>query len=436
MRAQTPDLPDHQRRGLGSIRAAWLILAAALALLGGSVALGASTTPTGSPEGMACSDADLVEASSDPTPLELSQERQAAFVQAQLSEAYGERVDSQLEQGLLGTFSRRSGDVALVMDMPVAQRAEVEARLSDALKREFGDGQAIGVSVLRACRDSASLLQSWKAIEAGTWIASGSDDNPSFSYAYYVDAPTSTIVVEVGAIDPKSAENLRSLGGVDVIDAGGFERATRQKDLEPHKGGAGIRRPGDADNVCSSGFTAELPSGEKGSISAGHCFGDDIVLRSGPSGDSTHYGETGGKANFPIWDMIRIKPDGDDFTRAVWATNGSPSVRDVTGAGDPGPNTTGLCVSGMATNQTCGYDIINLNVTACGDGGCTQGLAKARGPNGVNQTNHGDSGAPVYLRDGNNALIRGMYIGFNSASIFFHTVDDLKDHLGISNIAP
>lgn len=347
-------------------------------------------------------------------------------VNAELEQRFGVDPSSWLDQGYFGTIADHyNQELRVVVDSGLVDIGALQADLDAAASSQVEPG-ALAVRVANACNSASEIAESEETVSSLDWVDESEPQRVSFS----IDPTSSTVAVVVTPRSDDSADELEAQEGDTVtISEGSLGRAGRNTDTEPHKGGAGIRRAADTSNICTSAFTAILPSGEKGSVSAGHCFSNGQTIRSG----STAYGEAAGESNFPTFDMIRIKPQGESFTRAVYGTPGSPSVRDVTGAENPSAGEL-LCVSGMVSEQICDVEVINLNAEFCDASGCTPNLAKAR-KNGTNVTRPGDSGGPVYRRDGNDAKIRGMIIAFDAPeSSLFHKVNTIKDHLGITSI--
>lgn len=116
--------------------------------------------------------------------------------------------------------------------------------------------------------------------------------------------------------------DLVTVGYDDIGDLG------RLDDGEPHWGGAGIRAGSEGSNHCTSAFTIRLANGNKGSVTAAHCFsltGDGTLngrnVYSGPE----FYGQTEGASNFPTYDMVRIAPHGETFDNKIHTDPCCPS---------------------------------------------------------------------------------------------------------------
>jgi hypothetical protein len=339
--------------------------------------------------------------------------------------------DDRLRSGLIGFAADQANrQLVAVVDPSLVDREQLQKELTATT-------DAVAVRVQAGCHSSAELLAAKAEIESGSWNDSAQISKPS--YGYYLDGLTSTWRVSFREGDASAASALEAETGDTVtVEFGDASRATRLKDGEPHWGGSGIRHPRGRDDgkdfQCTSGFTAVLPSGSKGSVSAGHCFVGDSQknLWSG----NQFYGVVGARAKpFPKFDMRRIKPSGESFARKIHTDPPAGDFRTVVAASNPSGGSF-VCLSGAKTEALCGVEIINLNGTYCDSSGCTPSLAVGR-KGGTTVVRGGDSGGPVYNRFSNdNAAIRGMIIAFTNggAKGYFHKVNTIKNELGISGI--
>lgn len=196
---------------------------------------------------------------------------------------------------------------------------------------------------------------------------------------------------------------------------------------------------------CTSFATVVLPTGENGSVTADHCYQNGQSLASGPNQPgqgSEYYGSVHGRDDYPTYDMERISPlDGEYFAPWIYTNPASPSIRQVTGAGDPGVGAM-LCASDHETLNVCGLEVLVVDATYCiNDGapgdGCRKHTFKVRKA-GEQIIQGGDSGEPLYARPTDStALIRGMGFakgstGDGSDVIWAHHWSSIRDHLNVT----
>lgn len=298
----------------------------------------------------------------------------------------------------------------------------------DSLRREIQGLpiDSVKIEVSRSCSRTEELSDVLDGLEK-----LGSSRKFDESFAFYVDADTSTVLVIVESKTSELAKYLRGQYGdlITFAAEGGVMRAGRQDDGEPHRGGAAIRQPGQGINTCSSGFAVRILSTDAlGSVTAGHCFGNSQLVYSGPE----FYGEAFGKTNYPTFDMMRIHPAGQTFSKNIYTTPGPPNVRTVVASGNSALGAF-VCGSGMVTFAICGLEVMNMDATFCPPDGCTPNLMTTRRDNDV-IVRDGDSGGPVYNRFGSSdAAIRGMIIGRSGSgqTMFSHKTLTIENHLDV-----
>jgi hypothetical protein len=220
----------------------------------------------------------------------------------------------------------------------------------------------------------------------------------------------------------------RFAGAVDVR-WGRAGRTGRLDDGQPHFGAAGIGEGGF--NFCTSGFIA-VKNGFRGAVTAAHCydfgFGPESNLwaTSGPK----LYGITGVAAPYPLYDMMRIDPGGQQFTNTIHTDPGT-LTRIQVGKRDPVVGDV-LCVSGSVTRAKCAIMVVDHGCVSTGPGGNTGGLTTGR-RTGVLLAQGGDSGAPVYQQSGaSGAIINGLLVGATFDQICFHRVSTVETQLGVT----
>jgi hypothetical protein len=351
-----------------------------------------------------------------------------ATIGAAMDARFGEPGEGDpLSAGLIGiTADHQAQELVVVVDPALVDPEGLEQQLGSAAR-----GAPLRVRTQAACHSAQELLAARAVIEARTWHPRVT----SATYAFDLDARTSTFGFVFAEQDRDVADALQALLGDRVtIEFDAPSRASRLEDGEPHWGGAGIRRGRDARNNCTSAFTAVMPSGNLGSISAGHCFDNGNNVFSGRE----RYGEARGETGFPRFDMIRIAPAGETFARRIHVDPCCPVVRTVVAAGNPAVNSF-VCVSGMVTRAVCGLEVRSVNARFCDVSGCTPNLIRAVKPD-ERIVRGGDSGGPVYNRFGSdNAAIRGMIIAGNTGGdgdrMWAHKVSTIRNHLNVGGIS-
>lgn len=352
------------------------------------------------------------------------------------SEQEQEATGAWLARGWIGAaLDHETRTYVVVVDPKLTDRPQLERRLQGAVRAAYGSGSAgFAVEVAAGCFSSHELGEARRVLHARNWHPAADEA----TYGLYLDAHDSTYHVTFRPEDADAAaaleERLGELVTVDYADIGDLGRLD---DGEPHWGGAGIRAGSEGSNHCTSAFTIRLANGNKGSVTAAHCFsltGSGTIngrnVYSGPQ----FYGETEGASNFPTYDMVRIAPKGETFDNKIHTDPCCPSVRTVVADGNPDLHEF-VCVSGKSTRAKCGAEVRDLNATACTQSGCTPNLMYAKKPGEV-IAQGGDSGGPVYNRFGDsNAAARGMIkAGLQSGGDFFyaHKIVAIKNHLNIT----
>ena len=219
------------------------------------------------------------------------------------------------------------------------------------------------------------------------------------------------------------------MGNLAEVRFGKWTRRGRLSDGQPHYGGALVFAP-NSDEFCTAGFIVRR-NGALGAVTAGHCFENGDIIYSGPSTGPQLYGLAAGRAPFPRFDLIRIDAIGQRFSNVIHADPGRPTRRKQVGKRDPYVGEE-VCVSGVVTGSKCGAKVDTHTERACSKGQCTYNLTHASRV-GVVIGQHGDSGAPVYKRSGDDgALILGMEVGGRTSSeVVFHRVSQVESTLGV-----
>jgi len=170
----------------------------------------------------------------------------------------------------------------------------------------------------------------------------------------------------------------------------------------------------------------------RGAVTAGHCYDfgqgpeSNLWVTSGPK----LYGITGVAAAYPLFDMMRIDPGGQQFTNTIHTDPGT-LTRVQVGKRNPVVGDI-VCVSGSVTRAKCSINILDHGCVGIGPGGNTAGLTTGRRP-GVLIVQGGDSGAPVYQQSGaSGAVINGLLVAGNFDRMCFHRVNTVEAQLGVT----
>lgn len=358
-----------------------------------------------------------------------------------LTEDYGDA--EALASGFIGLAADHVAQtVNVVVDPTIVDVGELAPLAAAAVAEDpVTNVPAFKVFVRAGCFSATDLADARSFLDTLTASASAPE------WSYYLDAHDSTYHV---AISPEVAEAATvitaELGDRATVELEGLTRMGRLNDGEPHWGGAGIRPgswPAEEGNICTSAFTVFLPNGNRGSVTAAHCFDDGLGIndRNVWSGDERYGGETAGAYDYPSYDMVRIGNGSHTWDNKIHVDPCCPSVRTVVGSGNPPMEVDYICVSGMTSRALCGLEILQRD-------GVFQGsvhLIKARRGGDI-VARSGDSGGPMYNRSGDNgAIARGMIIageGGDECNIFVavakcknvwgHRISAVTGHLDVT----
>jgi hypothetical protein len=326
---------------------------------------------------------------------------------------------TQLDAGFLGlSFDHHARTVVAVVDTDLVSSSVVGAELKAAALGAFP------IRVQAGCRGASELLAARRVLRERLWHSRARD----VAYGFHLDSNDSTFHVSFSERDGDVAAALaEATGSAVTIDYAATQRDGRLNDGEAHWGGAGIGA-GANNNFCTSGFTV-VRSGVRGSVSAGHCFSNGQSVYSGPE----FYGTTSGESGYPAYDMIRVGSSTETYDNRIHVDPCCPSVRDVTGRGNPAVGTS-VCLSGMVTRAVCAVIVRRLDGELCDSSGdCTPDLIYSTKPGSVIRA-PGDSGAPMYTRPTTStATIRGMHIGgARTDESYAEKISNIEAHLGVT----
>jgi hypothetical protein len=355
-----------------------------------------------------------------------------------LDSTFGDSDDGEsqrLRAGLVGLAAdHRTQTLVVTVDPALVDEAALQRQLDAAL-----GAIPLRVQVGPSCNSAADLVAAEAVLESASWYPRGTEADGPISY--FLDDLTSTWNVALSEADRDLGGVLQAtLGDAVNVSYGELGQATRLRDPEPHWGGAGIAHPRTRPRFygCGSAFTAVLPNGRRGAVTAGHCFVGDVgkTLWSGPR----RYGIVGKRATYPRLDMRRIRPGHESFARRIYTSPPGRHSRVVRAANNPDEQQF-VCLSGVRSRRICGVEIVNRDARLCLDPGnprtCTRNLVAGR-RGGDTVARPGDSGGPVYTaRRNRGAAIRGMIIGYGDFgdTVLFHNVGTIKEKLGVRSIA-
>ena len=287
----------------------------------------------------------------------------------------------------------------------------------------------VKTAVIVGCNSGARLAAAADLLHARAWHP----DAAKASFSFGIDATDSRVHVSFDPAYASAANAARDLlGDVAVVTLDGSSRAGRLDDGRPHWGGAGVRvgSGGINTNICTTTFVVRRNSdGQRGGLSAGHCFNNGQQIFS----STRFWGNAWGESNFPAFDMIGIAAGGETYDNRIHVDPCCPVVRDVTIRHEPAVNDS-VCQSGITTRAVCGLVINNLFAELCDASGCTPGLLRARRANDVT-VRGGDSGGPIYQRSGSaNAAAVGLVVGFNDGgrNLLGEKLGNIESHLGVT----
>lgn len=285
------------------------------------------------------------------------------------------------------------------------------------------NGTAAARDAIPAAEATAARIQS----SIANYVAS---HGTKYSFASYYDVITGKIVVStdapmdvVNSLTAVSGARLAAASGTATVDGAAHatgrgaavtevqirhgkisNQSGRRDDSAPFFGGGGLDEvPGRG--WCSSGYTVKNSAGARFTTTAGHCFADGttVFTESGGATVGTVSNRrlpsiTGDAMDFEL--IGGQSYDGRIFTGDAFSNTSIP----VVGAGNPTVGGSDYCHSGRTTGENCGHTIRSVSGQSCTKTGC---VSPAIVFDGGTMTTGGDSGAPLYRRSGNGAMIVG-----------------------------
>jgi hypothetical protein len=345
-------------------------------------------------------------------------------------------LDRKVARGLIGfapDYATRS--LVAVVTPEYAGTAELASALADA-QAALGPG-APQLRSQTGCFSAAGLADAYDILRGYAWRPT----TAKFAYSFDLDPVDSRFHVIVDDRQAKAAGKLAALlGDRGVVELGTVSRTGRLNDGEPHYGGAGIRvgySSNTASNTCTSGFMVRNSSGAvAGMTTAGHCFNAGAQVYS----STQFYGvaQATNPGEYPSADVRRVYSSSETYDNIIHVDPCSPCIRTVTARSYVTTGSTGICSSGMVTKAICSLTVVSVTGQICDSIGCTAGLLKLY-RNGDTIVRAGDSGGPVYLRNGSTTAsavgtIVGGAGGRSSTSTYMYVqpFDSVEGALGVS----
>jgi len=319
-------------------------------------------------------------------------------------------VTQKVARGLIGFAPDYSSQSLVAVVTPEYAGTPTLVKEMAGAQSELGAG-APQLRVQAGCFTAAEIADAYAVLTGTTWRTASA----KFAYAFHLDPVDSKFHVLVDVTQTKAAENLAALlGDRAVVELGAVARTGRLNDGEPHYGGAGIRKgysSSTSSNTCTSGFMVRSrdTNGIVGMTTAGHCFaaGDSIYSSTQYYGaaQSTIAGE------YPATDARRVYSSSETYDNVIHVEPCSPCTRTVTSRTYVTSGSSGICSSGMVTTAICGLTVLSTSGQICDSIGCTSGLLVLY-RNGDTIVRAGDSGGPLYLRNGSTtASAVGQIVG-------------------------
>lgn len=333
-----------------------------------------------------------------------------------------ERLQAVIEkndQDLIGPwFDHDLEQYVVVLSADSRREADISRELTSAKG-------SLAVRVERSCTTKAALTQVEDQLRNRSWHPQAAEA----TFAFFIDAATSQVRVQLDLKNPELRQALIDrFGSLVSIEEGDMGRGSRGADSAPHWGGAGIRKTGETQATCTSGFAIDVgtPVQYRGIVTAGHCYGVNSNIYSG----SYYFGRISRKQQYPTFDMALITDS--TYGHSFYSDPSSIPVRQVQGSADPAFEST-VCISGFITRQVCQAVVGSVNASYCDSAGCTGNLFYSTKYGGVTAFQLGDSGAPVYNAwgTGSGAIIRGMAIArFNRTAFYSHKESTIRWKFG------
>lgn len=342
-------------------------------------------------------------------------------------------LSAKLGRGLIGFTPDYAAQALVAVVTPdYAGSAQLQAELA-AVQEKLGAG-APTLRVQSGCFGAAALVEAEKIIQGYAWRSA----TARFSFAYDLNPVDSKIYVTVDARQEKAAAALAGLlGDRGVVTLGELSRMGRLNDGEPHYGGAGIRKgysTNTASNTCTSGFLMrDYDYSHSGITTAAHCFAAGSAIYS-----STQYYGVAIKpptGEYPATDAMLVYSSAETYDNVIHVDPCSPCIRTVNAKSYvvPGSN---VCLSGMVTKAICSVTIVGEDAIFCDAIGCTYGLLRGH-RSGDTIVRAGDSGGPVYIRNGSTtASAVGTIVGggggrsSTSTYVYIQPYDTIEAALG------
>lgn len=330
--------------------------------------------------------------------------------------------------------------MVVVVDPASNSMGELHRSLTARLKGTGG----LRVHLVPGCRPLQELNELVEEIASMEWLGEWGGPLPTDAktvlFSVGIDAATSTVEVGLSESIADAEDYLRERYS-QRIQFLTYKSMGRMNDGSPHYGGARITAEATGKD-CTAGFAVDRPGG-RWMVTALHCNTGNTTGKfySG----SKYFGEAVPDPNAPpnsttfssVGDLLLIGDGVDQYSRVIHVDPCSPCTRLVNDKRSiPSFGITNYCVSGATTKAKCSLTLIG-NTLLCAGGGCWTAW-KARRP-GVTVVDHGDSGGPVYYRNGSTtARIYGMIIGaleeegLPGDTVLFTDVGTIEEELDVT----
>lgn len=287
-------------------------------------------------------------------------------------------------------------------------------RAVDAAARQ--DAALAGLSNPVTVRPAAASEQDidvdLKILADQAWTAGVRD----YTWSFFYDVQRDVIVIQTLA--PSAVTDpLRALlhSPIDLQHAGFDQHATRNDDVPPFYGGAGVRNEQSSEQ-CTTGFAVQDQFDEVYLTTAGHC--GDVGDRINTLGTMSHAGIIVGfilrKLPFPLYDSALIFCScTPTYAARIWTSGTTHEA--IGGTATPVVGQNNWFTSGSVSNYHGGRTIDSTNAQLCTNGNCTPGIMAFHG---TTLCRSGDSGAPVFQEVSGKARVGGVYIGAAGTTMY------------------
>jgi hypothetical protein len=269
----------------------------------------------------------------------------------------------------------------------------------------------------RAADDGYTARQASARVEAAATTIKGRiqayvrTNGTAYTWAAFADVTTDRVQVQTDAPATVVTPIVGEYAALTSVRRAAVEDLwSRRDDISPFWGGNGIVANGGG---CSSGYTVRTPGNTRFLVTAGHCWGDNVTVKTEIGAKKV--GVTLGKTTTGMDSELLL---GQSYQSAIFVGGvNSASGQSVEGAADPKAGFQSTCHSGRTTGEKCGHVVTSTLSLVCTKSGCK--LPVTSFVFGT-MPDHGDSGSPfyVYSSDGSGVHIRGHIIAGSDDGVF------------------